>query len=366
MSSLVVDIKGMAGASFPVSAEFESGPGITGLFGHSGAGKTTILKMVAGMLRPDAGRIEINGQTCFDSSRGISTAASKRQTGFVFQDGRLFPHLNVRRNLSYARWAGSRKTTRSFAEVVDLLGLADHLDRSPETLSGGERQRVAIGRALLSDPAILLMDEPLSSLDYSRRMDIVPYLETIRQETRIPIIYVSHEIDEIARLTDALVVLSEGSVVASGDTADVFARLDLGPALGRQKAGVLLAGTVTSTDSEFGLTTVDIGGQSIEVAGSNFSSGQPIRLQIRARDVSVALNAPESISIRNRLRCVVERVKTDESTFAEIALRVGKQLVRARITRKSADELGLKQGMEVVALLKSISVERRNVTPHER
>lgn len=363
MNSVVVDISGQAGAGFPVSAAFETGPGITGLFGHSGAGKTTILKMIAGMVRPESGRIAANGQTYFDSSLGIDLSPDKRQTGFVFQDGRLFPHLNVRRNLNYARWAGSRKVTRSFAEVVELLGLGDHLERSPNTLSGGERQRVAIGRALLCDPAILLMDEPLSSLDHGRRMDILPYLETIRQETRIPVIYVSHEIDEVARLTDTLVVMSGGTVIASGDTADVFARLDLGPALGRQKAGVLVNGTVKGADGQFGLTIVEIGGQSIEVAGRDYEVGQPIRLQIRARDVSIALAAPENISIRNRIQCVVEEIHVDDSAFAEIALRVGDQLIRSRITRKSAEELGLKRGQKVVALLKSVSVERRAMTP---
>lgn len=364
MSSVVVDIRGKAGAGFPVSATFDTGPGITGLFGHSGAGKTTILKMIAGMLKPESGRIATNGQTYFDSSLGIDLSPANRQTGFVFQDGRLFPHLNVRRNLSYARWAGSRKATRSFAEVVELLGLGDHLERSPNTLSGGERQRVAIGRALLCDPAILLMDEPLSSLDHARRMDILPYLETIRQETRIPIIYVSHEIDEMARLTDALVVMSDGEVIACGDTAEVFARLDLGPALGRQKAGVLVNGIVKGTDSQFGLTIVEIGGQAIEVAGKDYEAGQPIRLQIRARDVSIALSAPKELSIRNRIRCVVEEIQTDDSAFAEVALRTGDQLIRSRVTRKSADELGLNPGQKVIALLKSVSIERRAMVPH--
>lgn len=366
MSGLLVDISGKAGAGFPVRAQFETGPGITGLFGHSGAGKTTILKMIAGMLRPQSGRIETNGRVCFDSERGINLPAFRRQTGFVFQDGRLFPHLSVRRNLSYAGWAGSRKVTRPFGEVVELLGLGDHLERWPETLSGGERQRVAIGRALLSNPAILLMDEPLSSLDHARRMDILPYLESIRQETRIPIIYVSHEVDEMARLTDTLVVMSRGEVIAYGETADMFARLDLGPALGRQKAGVLVNGSVSAVDEAWGLATVDVGGQSIEVTGAEFEPGQPIRLMIRARDVSVALTAPENLSIRNRIRCVVEAISTDDSAFAELSLRTGDQIIRSRITRKSAEELELTPGKEVVALLKSVSVERRAMAPQVR
>lgn len=362
MSVLRVDIEGMAGPDFPISARFETGPGITGLFGHSGAGKTTVLKMIAGMLRPERGRIETSGLVLFDGSAGIDLPPQKRRSGFVFQDGRLFPHMSVRRNLDYARWAAKRGTNRSFDEVIDLLGLGGHLDRSPATLSGGERQRVAVGRALLSDPAILLMDEPLSSLDHARRTDILPYLETIRQETRIPIVYVSHEIDEMARLTDTLVVMSQGRVIASGDTAEMFARLDLGPALGRQKAGVVINGTVSGVDAQWGLTTVDVGGQPIELTGTEYEIGQPVRLQIRARDVSIALDVPPQLSIRNRIGCVVEEIVTDESAFAEVSLRAGEQLIRSRVTRKSASELGLKPGQAVTALLKTISVERRAVT----
>ncbi len=363
MSVLTVDITGMAGAGFPVRARFETGPGITGLFGHSGAGKTTVLKMIAGMLRPQSGRIETNGRVCFDGERGIDLPPHKRQTGFVFQDGRLFPHLTVRRNLSYASWAGSRRNSRSFAGIVDLLGLGNHLDRWPATLSGGERQRVAIGRALLSEPAILLMDEPLSSLDYARRMDILPYLEQIRQETQIPMVYVSHEIDEMARLTDTLVVMSHGEVIGAGETAEMFARLDLGPALGRQKAGVVVHGTVVAVDADWGLATVDIGGQTIEVAGTDFETGQTIRLMVRARDVSVALQAPDKLSIRNRIRCVLDEISTDDSAFAELSLRCGDQVIRSRITRRSASELGLRSGQHVIALLKSVSVERRAMVP---
>ncbi|MEX0344230.1 MAG: molybdenum ABC transporter ATP-binding protein [Rhizobiaceae bacterium] len=362
MSTLSVNIEGMAGSGFPVHAEFSAGNGITGLFGHSGAGKTTVLKMIAGTLQPQSGRIEMNGQVLFDSKTGTNVRPFKRRTGFVFQDGRLFPHLTVRRNLSYAGWAGSRKTSRSFHEIVDLLGLGEHLDRWPETLSGGERQRVAIGRALLSDPAILLMDEPLSSLDYQRRADILPYLESIRQETDVPIVYVSHEIDEIARLTDTLVVMSKGTVVASGDTNDMFARLDLGPALGRQKAGVLLSGTVRKIDEQFGLISVDIGGQLVEVVGTGYQPGQSVRLQVRARDVSIATSSPDELSIRNCLACVIEEIRTDDSAFAELSLRLGDQSLRARITRKSVEELKLRAEIEVFALLKAVSVERRAMT----
>ncbi len=359
MSRLIVDIAGKAGSGFPICARFESDAGITGLFGHSGAGKTTVLKMIAGMRRPSSGRIVIDGQVCFDRETGTDLPPARRRSGFVFQDGRLFPHLTVRRNLSYASWAGRRQMSRPFSEVVDLLGLHDLLDRWPDTLSGGERQRVAIGRALLSDPAILLMDEPLSSLDHMRRAHILPYLEAIKQETKIPIVYVSHEVDEMARLTDTLVVMSKGDATSFGETAEMFARLDLGPALGRQKAGVVVDGLVSAVDADWGLLSVDVDGQTIELAGTGFEVGQPVRLMIRARDVSIASSIPQNLSIRNRLRCVVEEMVTDDSAFAELSLRIGSQIIRSRIARKSASELALGPGQEVIGLLKAVSVERR-------
>jgi molybdate transport system ATP-binding protein len=359
MSGLTVDISGTAGASFRIAASFEASDGITGLFGHSGAGKTTILKMIAGLMTPETGRIATGRGIYFDSAAGINLPPHRREIGYVFQDGRLFPHLSVRRNLTYAGWAGRRRPSLSFREVVGLLGLEDHLERAPATLSGGERQRVAIGRALLSDPAILLLDEPLSSLDHARRMEILPYLERLRHELKIPVVYVSHEIDEIARLADRLVVLSAGRVVASGEIADVFARLDLGPALGRQKAGALIEGTVVSTDPVYGLAEVAIDGILMEIASPDLAPGQRLRLRVGARDISISLQRLAGISIRNQLECRVEEVVTDESAFAEVSLVAGTQTLRARITRKSAEELGLRRGLRVFALMKAISIERR-------
>ncbi len=199
-----------------MEADFAADWGVTALFGHSGAGKTTLLKMIAGTLRPESGRIAVGDFTLFDAERGINLPPEKRRIGYVFQEARLFPHMSVKRNLTYARWAGRRQATRSFDEVVALLGIGHLLDRRPSTLSGGERQRVAIGRALLSDPALLLLDEPLSSLDHARRQEILPFIERLRDESHVPIVYVSHEIDEVARLADQIVLLSAGRVTASG------------------------------------------------------------------------------------------------------------------------------------------------------
>jgi molybdate transport system ATP-binding protein len=360
MGVLSVSVTGEAGA-FRLTADFETGSGITALFGHSGAGKTTILKMIAGMTKPKTGRIVAGGKVLFESDARIDLPPQRRQVGFVFQDGRLFPHLSVRRNLTYARWAGKRDAGRPFEEVVALLGLEKHLDRSPATLSGGERQRVAIGRALLSDPAILLMDEPLSSLDQARRLDILPYIEAIRDETRIPMVYVSHEIDEVARLADTVVVLEQGRMLAAGAATEIFGRLDLGDTLGRQEAGALIEGTVAAIEPDYGVALIDVGAARLELIGEGFAAGQSVRLRVRARDVAIAREAHSGLSIRNQIPCVVEQIADADPSFVEMALKVGAQRLRARITRKSAAELALAPGQHVIALLKAVSVERRVV-----
>ncbi len=358
MNALSVSVSGAAG-SFPVEAHFEAGRGITALFGTSGAGKTTVLKMIAGTNRPHTGRIAAGGRVLFDPSAGIDLSPSKRQVGFVFQDGRLFPHLSVRRNLDYARWAGRRAATRPFDEVVALLGLQDHLDRAPDTLSGGERQRVAIGRALLSDPAILIMDEPLSSLDHARRAEIMPYLEAIREETSIPILYVSHEIDEIARLADTLVVMADGKTIAAGPTPEIFGNPDALPVLGRERAGSLLEGVVTGIESSFGLAWVTVEDATLEIPANGLHAGQHVRLRIQASDVAIATAKPAGLSVRNIIPCVVENVSSDAgSPHCLVGLAIGHQRLHARITRKSLAELGLVVGGTVHALLKAVSVER--------
>lgn len=350
--------------SFEIGAAFQSGPGITALFGHSGAGKTTILKAIAGMVRPVFGRITCGGRVLFDSQAGIDIPTAARRTGFVFQDGRLFPHYSVERNLRYAALAGRRPEPRRMEAVVDMLGLGEHLGRMPDTLSGGERQRVAIGRALLSDPAILLMDEPLSSLDQTRRQEILPFLEAVRDEARIPLVYVSHEIEEVARLADTMVVLSQGTVLAAGPATEVFGRLDLGPALGRHEASALIDGRVARLDDAFGTTLVEAEGIEIELVAPALAPGDAVRMRIRARDIAIARDAPRSVSVRNKLPVTVIEILTDDGPFAELALAFGNQRLRARITRKSVAELDLKPGDRVHALLKAISLERRALIRH--
>jgi molybdate transport system ATP-binding protein len=353
MSGLSVSITGRNGR-FPVAADFAADWGVTALFGHSGAGKTTLLKMIAGTLRPESGRIAVGDFTLFDAEKGVNLPPEKRRIGYVFQEARLFPHMSVKRNLTYARWAGHRQATRSFDEVVALLGIDHLLDRRPSTLSGGERQRVAIGRALLSDPALLLLDEPLSSLDHARRQEILPFIERLRDESHVPIVYVSHEIDEVARLADAIVLLSAGRVTASGAAADVFPLID---AEG-EGGGVLLEGMVSSYDERYKLAEIDLGGASFQLSDAGLKQNMHVRLRVRARDVSIARKAPEKISIRNVLPVTVTAITMDDGPNAYVSLDFQGRRLGARLTRRSVDELALRSGDHVVALVKAVSVDR--------
>ena len=356
MTVLDVDISGRRG-SFTVRAQFRAEPGVTALFGRSGAGKSTILKMMAGTARPDSGRIAAGSRVLFDSEARIDLPARKRGIGFVFQEDRLFPHLTVRHTLTYGRWAGRRRARRPLEEIVALLGLEAHVDRYPDTLSGGERQRVAIGRALLSEPEILLMDEPLSSLDRERRAEILPYLEAVAAEAHIPIIYVSHETDEVARLADRVVAIDEGRVRAIGTAAEILgdAGEDGGPV-------AILEGRVTGHDETYGTAIVALGGGTIELSERGLPAGALLRLRIRASDVALATTPHEGLSIRNQLPCVVQAVAL-EGPFARVMLSFGSERIISRITAKSADALALQPGKPVTALIKAVSVEPARLRP---
>lgn len=357
-----VDLKGHVG-SFRVEAAFEGTSGVTSLFGQSGSGKSTITNMIAGLLRPDSGRVAVNGEVLYDSERGIDLSVRARRVGQVFQDSRLFPHLSVKSNLTFARWAGRRHDGHSLEEVVDLLGIGHLLDRKPGGLSGGERQRVAIGRALLSAPRLLLMDEPLASLDQGRKADILPYLDRVRSEAGIPILYVSHAVEEVARLSQTLVIVSQGRTIAYGPVAEILSRVDLGKATGRHEASALLEGVVSRIDADWGLSSVDIGGQVVQVPGLDAPLGEAIRLRIRARDVAIAISEPKDISIRNVFKGVISSVTDESGPYTEILCNVSDQTLRARITRASASELGLSPGKQVFLLIKSVAIDRRQRAP---
>lgn len=360
-----IDVTKTLGA-FRLEARIESETrGVLALFGRSGAGKTSVVNMLAGLLRPDRGRIEIDGRVLFDSATGIDEPPERRRLGYVFQESRLFPHMSVRANLQY----GMRRTPPSarripFDEVVDVLGIAALLDRQPRQLSGGERQRVAIGRALLASPLLLLMDEPLASLDGPRKQEILPFIERMRDRFEVPIVYVTHAMDEIIRLADTLVLVDHGQVAAVGPVEDLMSRLDLRPLTGRYEAGSVIAATVAGHDVEFGLTCLAFPGGIFRVPGIDLPDGATVRVRIRARDVSLSLDPPKGVSELNVFEGVVSEIgaPTDGShdTDVDIRLDIGVPLW-VRITRRSLHDLGIRPGMTVSALVKSTSIDRRSL-----
>jgi molybdate transport system ATP-binding protein len=337
--------------------EVDSG-GVTALFGPSGAGKTTLINALAGLLEPRAGRIDLHGRCLFDAARGIWTAPHRRRIGYVFQDARLFPHLSVRANLLFGwRRASQRLEQPAVDHLVELLGIGALLARAPRTLSGGERQRVALGRALLAAPELLLLDEPLAAVDQGRKHEILPYLERVRDEARIPILYVSHAIDEVVRLADRMVVLEHGRIVAAGPTAELMARVDLPALAGRFDASAVVPGQIAATDPATGLSTVRFAGGELLVPAFEAAPGAAVRLRIRARSVMIALDRPGRISANNVLPARIGAIRTDATPYADVQLYCGPTPLLARITRHSVERLGLREGMEVWAIIKAITLE---------
>jgi molybdate transport system ATP-binding protein len=335
--------------------------GTLALFGRSGSGKTSIVRAIAGLLRPAQGRVAIAGAVFFDSAKGIDVPPEKRRLGYVFQDSRLFPHLSVARNLRYGMDRAPPGARRiGFDGVVALLGLEALLARKPGTLSGGERQRAAVGRALLAQPAALLMDEPLASLDSARKAEVLPYLERLRAQTRLPIVYVSHVHDEVLRLADRIALIDEGRVRACGAVAEIAARLDLGPLAGRFEAGAVIEARVAAHLPAVALTRLEFDGGVLEVPALDAAPGTRVRVQIRARDVMVATRRPEGLSARNVIGVRIAALKIEDGAFAEAALAAGSAVLRARLTRASVAELGLREGMTAFAVIKSVAIGRRD------
>jgi molybdate transport system ATP-binding protein len=348
--------------SFALDARFASDAPIVALFGRSGSGKTTLIESIAGLVRPASGRIVIDGRTLFDSERGIDLAPEARRVGYVFQEGLLFPHLSVRGNLAYGeRLVPTQERFVDRERVVALLGLATLMDRHPATLSGGEKQRVAIGRALLASPRILLMDEPLSSLDAARKSEILQYVELLRDELKLPIVYVSHVIEEVTRLADSLVMISEGKVIASGPVAELLSRPESQAYSGRYDAGAVIEARVTRLDERFGLSVLAFDGGELVVPNVDALPGEPVRARIRSRDVSLALEHPRRVSIQNIFEATVVSIDGEFGAIVDVQLRVGATPLAARVTRKAATELGLAPGTRVFAMVKAVSIDRRSV-----
>jgi len=356
-----VDITQRLGA-FELVVRFSADAPIVGLFGRSGAGKSSVVNAIAGITRPSRGIIRVNDRVLFDSAQRIDLAPEQRRVGYVFQDALLFPHLDVEANLLYGlRLRGVDEQFIKPAKVIDLLGLSGLLRRRPSALSGGEKQRVAIGRALLAQPQLLLLDEPLASLDVPRKTEILDYIERLRDGLHIPMVYVSHSVPEITRLADTVVVLSDGKCLAAGDTDDVMGRLDLKPATGRFEAGSLVDTRVASHDPDAQLTTLAFDGGELRVPQLDAAQGERVRARIRARDVSLAIRRPEEISILNVLPGRIAAIEAETGPVVDVRIAIGGALLTARITRHSLRELRVHVGQDVYALVKAVSFDRRSV-----
>lgn len=335
--------------------------GVTALFGPSGSGKSTLLRLIAGLDRVPGNRITVEDEVWQDDERGIFVAPHRRSIGFVFQETYLFPHLSVAANIAYGmKRSGRRRTRFSLDQIVDILDLGGLLDRAPAGLSGGERQRVAIARAVLTSPRLLLMDEPLSSLDADRKEEILPFIERLGHDLGMPILYVSHAIEEVLRLASTLALIAKGRIIATGPIEEVTSRLDLHPYTGRLDAGAVLRATVRAHDPECGITRLAFEGGELIIPEIDLPAGSAINVRIRSRDVSLSLEAPQRTSILNILPGRVVQIADGDGPQAHVLLDIGSPLW-ARITKFSVRELALAPGVPVYALIKAVAVDRRSL-----
>lgn len=345
---------------FSLDVAFEAPQGVTALFGRSGSGKTSVVNAVAGLLRPETGHIELGETVLFDADRRISVPVHQRRLGYVFQEGRLFPHLSVRQNLLYGRWFAPSGTGAEFDRVVAMLGLDALLNRRPGGLSGGEKQRVAIGRALLANPRLLLMDEPLAALDEERKAEILPYLERLREETDIPVLYVSHSMAEVARLATTLVLMDNGRVIRAGPASEMLADPENVPALGVRSAGASLHAIVAAQEED-GLTRLEASAGALFLPHVDAPIGARLSIRILAQDVILSRTRPEGLSALNVLPATVTAVRLGDGPGAIIQLRAGEDLLLARITRRSALALELAPGADCFAIIKTVAVAQSDV-----
>ncbi|WBU61583.1 molybdenum ABC transporter ATP-binding protein [Paracoccus albus] len=342
---------------FSLDVRFRAGKGVTALFGRSGAGKSTIINAIAGLLRADHARIVLDGNILADGGKGIFLPPHRRRIGYVFQDARLFPHLSVRANLDYGRRfapKSERAPEARFREVVEILGIHTLLERRPGALSGGERQRVALGRAILSAPKLLLLDEPLAALDEARKAEILPYLEALR-DIGLPILYVSHSASEISRLASHVVMIEKGRVIASGSATDVLSDPLSALSLG-QDAGAVLTAQVVAQDAD-GLARLSTAAGPIWVAKGDLRHGMSVRLRILAREVMLATAPPQGISALNVLTGTVDRVENEQSGSILVRVKLAEDAaILSRITARSCRTLEITPGKRIHAILKSVSI----------
>ncbi len=331
-------------------------PGVVALFGRSGCGKSTLVNIIAGLLPPDDGHVALDEAVWHDSASRIDVPPERRRIGYVFQDARLFPHMRVGANLHYARKRAVGTAFVGLDDVVSMLDLAPLIKRRSHQLSGGERQRVAIGRALLTQPRLLLLDEPLAALDTARREEVLPYLETLRDRLAIPMVYVTHNFDEVLRLATTIVLMEDGSVVALGGVAEMSRDPHLRSIIGRDEVGAIVDGRVLGIDAASRLTRVRVGHGELSVQTPVWAPGTALRVQLLARDVIVSTQAPQHLSVRNSLAGVVERIDADDADSDLVTIDIGMAHIMARITKAATRDLALRPGLPAWALVKSVSL----------
>jgi molybdate transport system ATP-binding protein len=346
--------------TFTLDAQFElPTPGIVTLFGRSGCGKSTLIDIIAGLLHPDHGRIALDDLVLLDTRGGVDVPAERRRIGYVFQDARLFPHLSVAANLRYAARRAPAAHYIGFDDVASLLDLGSLMARRVHRLSGGEKQRVAIGRALLSQPRLLLLDEPLASLDAARREEVLPYLECLHNRLAIPMVYVSHNFDEVLRLATYLVLMESGKTVAQGGIGEMSLNAALRSIIGADAVGAILDGSVLGVDASSGLTRVRVGSGELKLKADAAGIGRKVRVQLLARDLIVATQLPEYLSVRNNLAGVVTAVTHDDADSDLIRIDIGGTDIIARVTQSATRELMLRPGLAVWALVKAVGLRGR-------
>jgi molybdate transport system ATP-binding protein len=343
--------------TFALEAQFElPTPGVVALFGRSGSGKSTLVNVIAGLLKADSGWVALDDAVLLDTTLDIDVLPERRRIGYVFQDARLFPHLSVAANLRYGQRRARVPPFVGIDLVADLLDLGALMDRRTHQLSGGERQRVAIGRALLSQPSLLLLDEPLASLDASRREEVLPYLETLRDQLSIPMVYVSHHFDEVLRLATHLVLMESGKTVAQGNLSEMSLNPGVRAIIGADAVGAIVEGTVIGRDPASGLLRVQVGRGELKVHLGNAANGAKLRVQLLARDLIVATQAPQHLSVRNTLSGAVTAVMSDDEDSDLIGIDIGGTIIMARVTKAATRELELAPGLPVWALVKTVSL----------
>lgn len=358
---LEVDVSLQLGA-FSLEACFATDRGLTALFGPSGSGKTSLVNIIGGLLPPDKGRIVVDGRVLVDTEKGVFVPKHHRRLGYIFQEPRLFPHLTVRQNLLYGRWfTPAKERQEKIDHVIEILGIGGLLDRGPALLSGGEKQRVAIGRALLASPQMLLMDEPLAALDEARKTEILPYIERLRDESKIPIVYVSHSMSEVARLANSMVLLSDGKITAVGPVSDVMSRSDLFPTSALAEVGSVLEMRVAAQDEKYDLSVLQSRAGEIRVPRQDAAIGSIVHVRVRASDVVLAVKQPEGLSALNILSGQITDIGPHRGSMAHIRINLNGDSLLARVTQFTVDRLRLAVGQPVFAIIKTVAIDRQSL-----